>query len=209
MAATKRVKRRVKADITFLALVGMMVGIGLVGGFFISKKTTEPIRETIYKTIETPVYAQSLPEAVEVYYYDIPLSHSLQEFIYECCADEDLPVSLIFALIEHESSFNPETISETNDYGLMQINAINHDKLAAKYRTADMLDPYQNVYCGIKIVGAYVKKYEGNYDKALMAYNMGEYGAMKCWEDGIVSSKYSTRILQIMSEYEEYEYANE
>ena len=65
-----------------------------------------------------------------------------------------------------------------------------------------MLDPYQNVFCGIKILGSYIEEYEDlNY--ALMAYNMGEYGARKAWESGIKSTSYSESILEIMSEYEQ------
>ena len=35
-----------------------------------------------------------------------------------------------------------------------------------------------------------------------MAYNMGEYGAKKAWENGVQSTSYSTTILELMSEYE-------
>lgn len=95
------------------------------------------------------------------------------------------------AMIEHESQFNPEIVSSTDDYGLMQINSINHEQLEEKYRTANMLDPYQNVYCGIKIIGSYIEKYT-DYGNALMAYNMGEYGAKKAWENGVQSTSYIT-----------------
>lgn len=87
------------------------------------------------------------------------------------CADENVPVSLIIAMIDQESKFNPEVVSKTGDYGLMQINTINHEWLAEEYRTADMLDPYQNVFCGIKVIGSYIQNYN-DYGLALMAYNM-------------------------------------
>ena len=41
------------------------------------------------------------------------------------CADEGVPVTLVLAMIEHESRFNPEVVSSTDDYGLMQINEVN------------------------------------------------------------------------------------
>ena len=37
----------------------------------------------------------------------------------------------------HESKFNPEAVSATNDYGLMQINEVNHDRLEEQYQCAD------------------------------------------------------------------------
>ena len=36
-----------------------------------------------------------------------------------------------------------------------------------------------------------------------MAYNMGEYGAKKAWENGVTSTKYSEKILSLMDKYEE------
>lgn len=137
-----------------------------------------------------------------MFLFDVPLSDSLQRYIYEICADEGVPLTLALAMIEHESGFNPEVVSSTNDYGLMQINAINHEWLEEKYRTADFLNPYQNAFCGITIIGSYIEKY-GDYGKALMAYNMGNYGAQKAWENGVTSTAYSTKILGLMDEYEE------
>ena len=135
--------------------------------------------------------------------FDIPLSDSLQRYIYEVCADEGVPVTLVLAMIEHESRFNPEVVSSTDDYGLMQINEVNHEWLEEDFRCADMLNPYQNVFCGIKIIAKYIEKYEDDYGKALMAYNMGDYGARKAWQNGVTSTNYSTSILELMQKYEE------
>ena len=65
-----------------------------------------------------------------------------------------------------------------------------------------MLNPYQNVFCGVKIISQYIEKY-GDYGKALMAYNMGDYGAAKARESGITSTAYTDKILALMSAYEE------
>jgi len=188
------------------AVLAMLVLIGLVIGFFIGKTQSKTIikTETVVEMVEVPSYeADKLPEISEVFYFDVPLSHSLQRFMYEVCADEEIPITLILAMIELESSFNPEVISKTDDYGLLQINSINHEWLEQQYQTADMLDPYQNVYCGTKIISSYIKKYEGDYTKALMAYNMGNYGASKAWENGIYSTGYTDRVLSLMQKYEE------
>lgn len=159
---------------------------------------------TVTKTVEAPVYStDKLPETSDIFYFDVPLSHSLQRYIYEICADENVPITLVYAMIEHESRFNPETISETDDYGLMQINKVNHTWLNEEYRCADMLDPYQNVFCGVKIIGEYIDHYSGDLTKALMAYNMGDYGARKAWENGVEEITYSTTILGLMQNYEE------
>lgn len=200
----KRINRHKLAVIQAYTIIGIFVMIGGVTGILIGRATapTDTVIETKTVAVEVPVLADSLPEVGEVTYFDVPLSHSLQRYIYEVCADEDVPVALVMAMIDHESKFDPEAVSSTGDYGLMQINEINHETLAEKYRTGDMLNPYQNVFCGIKMIGSYLKTYE-DCGKALMAYNMGNYGAKKAWENGITSTSYSETILKLMSEYEQ------
>ena len=183
----------------------LLVLIGGVLGFFLAKLTTPPQETiTVTKTVEVPAYKSNvLVDTANVFLFDVPLSDSLQRYIYEICADENVPVTLVMAMIEHESYFNPEIVSATDDYGLMQINAVNHEWLEEDYRCADMLNPYQNVFCGVKIVSTYIDKYDGDLTKALMAYNMGNYGAQKAWKNGVTSIAYSEEILSLMKEYEE------
>lgn len=199
----KRMNRYKLVKLEAYAVMGMLVLGGGASGYAIARKTSPVEQVTITKTIEVPSYEEDkLPELEEVKFYDVPLSHSLQRYIYEICADENVPVSLVIAMIEHESSFNPEEISSTDDYGLMQINTVNHSSLEEQYKTADLMNPYQNVFCGIKMIGSYISSYD-NYNKALMAYNMGEYGAEKAWENGIESTSYSKSILALMEQYEQ------
>ncbi len=202
MATRKRISRYKVAK---LKLYGSLILFTLIIIFiFILGRMTAPEKVvTVTQTIEVPSYqADKLPEIAEIHYYDVPLSESLQRYLYELCADEQVPVSLILAMIEHESGFNQEIISSTDDYGLMQLNAVNLEWLEEDYRCDDMLNPYQNLFCGVKIISSYITKYE-DYGKALMAYNMGEYGAKKAWENGIDSTDYSTHILGLWQYYEE------
>lgn len=186
-----------------MLLMSLML-IGGVLGFVLAKLITPtPETVTVTKTVEVPVYKSNvLVDTAEVFLFDVPLSESLQRYIYEICADENVPVTLVMAMIEHESGFDPEAVSPTDDYGLMQINAVNHEWLKEEYRCADMMNPYQNVFCGISIISSYIDKY-GELDKALMAYNMGNYGAQKAWKNGVTSIAYSEEILSLMKEYEE------
>lgn len=204
MATQCRERKKPKSKIIrlYVFLMALIMAGGTVG-FFIGKFTIPKKTVTITETVEVPVYeSDMLVEDADVFLYDIPLSDSLQRYIYEICADEGVPVILVLAMIEYESKFDPEVVSFTNDYGLMQINTVNHEWLEEKYRTADLLNPYQNVFCGITIIGGYIEKY-GDYSKALMAYNMGDYGAQKAWENGVTSTSYSTTILNLMQKYEE------
>lgn len=200
----RRTKKRVNRNrlVRLLIVLAVIAAIAFGIGRVTAPAKTKTV--TVTETVEVPAYStDKLPETSDICYFDVPLSHSLQRFIYEVCADENVPVTLIYAMIEHESQFDPEIISRTDDYGLMQINAVNHTWLNEEYRCADMLDPYQNVFCGVKIIGAYVNRYDGDLTKALMAYNMGDYGARKAWENGVDKISYSTTILTLMENYEE------
>ena len=114
-------KRKTVRKIRFWAVVLLFAISSFFLGRVISPTKAETV--TVYKYKDNPTYkADTLPKVIKNHYYSIPLSHSLQDFIYEICADEGVPVTLVLAMIETESGFNPEIISSTNDYGLLQIN---------------------------------------------------------------------------------------
>lgn len=131
---------------------------------------------------------------------DIPLDYDVQIYIYKQCGYKTDLYCFIMAMIEQESGFNEKEISSTNDYGLMQINGCNHDDLNNKYGKQNFLDPYDNVYCGIKIIKGYLKEFE-HKNLALMAYNMGKGGARRLWRQGIYSSRYSDSVIEKYHKY--------
>ena len=160
-------------------------------------KTPEPIVIVESQVIEEPAQVEGEPK-----YYDCPLDNDLQDYIRELCVQNNLPMSLVIAIIENESSFVADVISpDGGDYGLMQINKINHKWLSEKYGITNFLNPYQNVLCGINILADQCNKY-GDYHKALMAYNMGAGGANRLWKQGIYTSKYSEKVMRSYDKYE-------
>ena len=90
----------------------------------------------------------------------------------------------------HESGFQTDIVSGTNDYGLMQINKCNHDWLSKKLGKSNFLDPYTSIEAGVYILSDYLKKYD-DVQTALVCYNMGESAIQK----GIYSTKYSRGVL--------------
>lgn len=127
--------------------------------------------------------------------YDIPLSEELQEYTYNLCKENNLDYELILAIMDQESDFREDVVSRTYDYGIMQINAVNHDWLRVALSIEDFLDAKQNILAGVFILQGLSEKYEDAH-KVLMAYNMGEYGAQKKWEQGILESNYSKLIVE-------------
>lgn len=140
-------------------------------------------------------------EAVEpdVKYYDVPLSHDLQDYISELCDENGIPMSLVIAIIDVESSFNANAVSSTNDYGLMQINKCNHEWLR-KQGVMDVFNPYQNVRGGIMILS---ECYNGNLSKSLMSYNLGVARANALWNEGVYGTSYSRAVLSAKEVYDE------
>ena len=85
----------------------------------------------------------------QVFYFDVPLSEELQDYIREKCSEYEVPMELVIALIDKESSFRSDVVSTTNDYGFMQINQCNHEWLSSTLGVSNFLDPKENILCGI------------------------------------------------------------
>ena len=145
--------------------------------------------------------SEAITEDESVEYFDVPLSESLQSYIYELAEDYDIPAALIIAVIDQESQFDSDCISATNDYGLMQINEINFGWLQDHFGSIDFLDPFQNVEAGTYMLSELYHKYPESIHLALMAYNMGEGGARQQWESGVYSSDYSRSVAELYEFY--------
>ena len=85
-------------------------------------------------------------------------------------------------------------MSGTGDYGIMQINTVNHEWLREELGITDFLDAEQSIDAGTEMLARLSEKYSDPH-KVLMAYNMGEGGAAKLWAQGITSSEYSRDIM--------------
>lgn len=98
-----------------------------------------------------------IPEP-QVFYFDVPLSEELQDYIREKCSEYKVPMELVIALIDKESSFRSDVVSTTNDYGFMQINQCNHEWLSSTLGVSNFLDPKENILCGIFIISGHLEK---------------------------------------------------
>ena len=88
----------------------------MFGGFLIGRGTAPTKTNVIHETVEVPTYStDTMPTTVKVHYFNVPLSKGLQRYIYEICADEDVPVALVLAMIEQGSGFDAEKISPSGD----------------------------------------------------------------------------------------------
>jgi soluble lytic murein transglycosylase len=76
---------------------------------------------------------------------------------------------LVRAVIQAESAFNPRAISPKGAAGLMQLMP----SIIAEYDVLDVFDPADNIRAGVAYLRDLLKRYEGNVELALAAYNAG------------------------------------
>ena len=133
---------------------------------------------------------------------DCDLDKETQEFVYYLCKGYDIDFTLVMAIMQAESSFRPELISKTGDYGLMQINKENHEWITKTIGVTNYLDPKENVRAGCFIIRKLFEKYQKS-EMVLMAYHFGEHGAKTLWNEGVYECKYSQTVMEYQKQFNE------
>ncbi|MFB6344698.1 MAG: lytic transglycosylase domain-containing protein [bacterium] len=105
-------------------------------------------------------------------------SVSLDDHIQNVSRKEGVDESLVRAVIETESNFDPEARSEDGAVGLMQLMP----ETARKFGVSDPENPRENVRAGVKYLGQLMDDHD-SLKEALAAYNAGP-GAVEKY-DGV------------------------
>ena len=145
----------------------------------------------------------------ETYYWNVPLSHSLQDYIRKQCDKYDIPMELVLAIIKHESNYNPNEVSPSRDYGLMQIHDGSFGYLEKQFGELDYLKPKDNIKAGVYILWLHIQRADGDLLKGVMAYNKGDAGMRALWESGVHSTHYTERVFYYYELYLAERLANE
>lgn len=82
-----------------------------------------------------------------------------------------VPPELVLAVIQQESNFDPEAFSG-EAHGLMQLTPGTAERYGLGI--GEIYDPIRNIEVGTEYLGWLVRYYDGNFLKAVAAYNAGE-----------------------------------
>lgn len=207
MNCSKPIKRRTIANriITswvIIALIFSIVGFAIGAVSQSSKPKTETLiygRAADGKIFDGDMSVSYESEDTLFVPLDVPLDSDVQEFIYYLSKGYNMDFTFVMAIIQQESGYQPDAVSNTDDYGLMQINKVNHGYITDEIGVTNYLDPYENVRAGMFILRKLFEKYE-TPEKVLMAYNLGESGAKALWDKGVFETNYSKSVQRIQSE---------
>lgn len=159
------------------------------------------------------IYADTLtePEIPEEYLdgfrlYQIPEDYEreggyfperVQKFTYAECQKEGVRYAVIIAMAETETGYQCELVGEAGDSGYLQIVPKWHEATMEERDLTDPTDPYQGIEIGIVYMSELLDQYDGNYAKALTAYNAGPLGAYKYWfSAGVEASPYAKGVME-------------
>ena len=198
----KRQKEQRRIFLILIAFVLIVFSFGTVFGCFLASafSSQEASAEEPTKTeaVQTTAEAQTL---LHIESDGRTLDSELQETMLAMCEKYKVPFALVLAVAEQESHFDPEAVSRTNDYGMMQINQINFEWLQKK--GINPLDRKGNIEAGVLMLSQALEKH-GETELALMAYNCGDAGAKRLWNKGVYSTKYSSSVMEKLSKWDSY-----
>lgn len=189
-AERKRRSRNIRVAVSASVLTLSLAGIGNLVSF---GGDTEALTPTKTSKVMVGEVAFITPK--------VPLNVELQMLTQKYCREYAVPYSLVLAVIQTESSFEPDAVNESC-YGLMQIHAVHENDLRNKLGVTDFTEPKQNLHSGIYLLSELYEKY-GDWQMALVAYNCGNRGAYENYfSQGQYASGYSWKVLSAQEEWE-------
>ena len=156
---------------------------------------------------EDPLEAEKIEEALLASGYfsvAVPMCYEYQDYMRTYCAAYECPYPLALAVAEVESHFDMDAVGAAGEVGIMQLNPGPENtywiNLEAE-TNQDPTTPAGNIVCGVYLLGAHLVNY-GDTEKAVMAYNMGNAGAERAWENGVTSTEHSEKVMEAMARWE-------
>lgn len=112
-------------------------------------------------SLPTPVTSSSTPSSQVTGDFSSLINQAAQKY--------GVNPGLVQAVIKAESNFNPNAVSSAGAQGLMQLMPATARGLGV----SNSLDPAQNIDGGVHFLSQLLKRYNGNIQFAVAAYNAG------------------------------------
>lgn len=135
----------------------------------LSSKTSIAIQETAFRSNDTLIVEG--PDAMVEFTWKVPY----RDLIQRAAIDFQIDPFLIACLIQQESNFSNTACSVDSAMGLTQMIG----PTAIAMGVTDPTDPKQSIYGGVKYLKLMLRKFEGNIEYALAAYNAGPGNVIK------------------------------
>lgn len=173
--------------------VTLFVTVSAVNSNEREDRATQPTVNSVVHipSTEAPTPTVSVEPERYILTEDVPLPFDLQRVMQDACDKYNVPYALALAVAECESSFILEADNGTC-WGLMQIHPINYPRL--RENGIEPTEYEGNIVAGVFMLGELLEKYSDTH-KALMAYNCGETGAKRLWNQGYFTSTYSRKVV--------------
>lgn len=123
----------------------------------------------------------------------------IENKIRECSFKYNIPPSLIKAIIEVESDFNPVCVSKKGASGLMQLMPETAKGLGVR----NIFDIEENIEAGVKYFKMMLERFNNSYELALAAYNAGpgaveKYGGIPPYPE---TQNYVIKVMRLWEKY--------
>jgi soluble lytic murein transglycosylase-like protein len=106
-------------------------------------------------------------------YADLGLTRELAESIYDLALQEQIDPDVAFGLVRTESEFKTTATSHVGAIGLTQLMPATARGMRRGTTVADLRNPAINLSIGFRYLREMLRKYDGDAELALTAYNRG------------------------------------
>jgi soluble lytic murein transglycosylase len=163
---TTEAKKNIRAGLGVLVMLSLLAGVPVSADIYMYRDADGVMHFT--NTPSSPEYRIYIRSHKPRFYTPVNIN-KYDRIINEAARRHGVDFSLLKAIIQAESSFNPQAVSKKGARGLMQIMPQNYQALNIK----DPFDPHQNIMGGTRYFRTLYDRYDGKLALTLSAYNAG------------------------------------